>query len=332
MRALTTRGSVVDLPEPSPAEGELLVEAVALGVCGTDREVLAGRIGRPPPDRNWYVLGHESLGRVVRAPEGSGFAPGDLVTGIVRRPDPLPCPLCAVGRFDLCENGRYAERGIQGLDGYGAQRFPLEPEYAVGVADALGGLGVLVEPTSVVAKAWQRIDHVVQRPLRRALVLGAGPIGLLAALLGVQRGLEVHVVDRVVGGPKQRQARALGAEYHASPEGLGRFDAVLECTGVLVPEAVEHTAAAGGAVLIGHGGGSRTLDLAAFNDDLLGGNKAVLGSVNSRREHFAAAHDALCAADPDWLAGLVTCTVPLEQWGVAFETGPDDIKSIITFG
>jgi glucose 1-dehydrogenase len=94
-------------------QGELLVEGLALGVCGTDEEIVAGEYGWAAPGKERLVLGHESLGRVLQAAEGSGFAVGDLVVGVVRRPDPEPCPACARGEFDRCRNGRYTERGIR---------------------------------------------------------------------------------------------------------------------------------------------------------------------------------------------------------------------------
>ncbi|XVU23001.1 alcohol dehydrogenase catalytic domain-containing protein [Actinoplanes sp. CA-054009] len=93
---------------------------LALGICGTDREIAAGEYGWAPPGRDRLVLGHESLGRVRAAPAGSGFAPGDLIVGVVRRPDPQPCGACAHGDFDMCRNGRYTERGINKSTGTAA--------------------------------------------------------------------------------------------------------------------------------------------------------------------------------------------------------------------
>jgi glucose 1-dehydrogenase len=150
------------------------------------------------------VLGHESLGRAVQAPAGGGLEPGDLVVGIVRQPDPVPCESCAAGEWDMCRNGRYTEHGIKELEGFMRQRYRIHPDYAVKVDPSLARTGVLLEPTSVVAKAWEQIDRIASRTVWRprvALVTGAGPIGLLAALLGVQRSLEVHVLDRVTTGP-----------------------------------------------------------------------------------------------------------------------------------
>jgi glucose 1-dehydrogenase len=134
MRALTViplkagSAEVIDVPDPEPGDGELLVEGIALGVCGTDREIIDGDYGWAPPGSERLILGHESLGRVVQAPDGSGFAAGDLVVGVVRRPDPVPCPACAHGQFDFCRNGRYTERGIKEIHGYGSQQWIVEAD------------------------------------------------------------------------------------------------------------------------------------------------------------------------------------------------------------
>src|ERR1700722_10034704 len=207
----------VEVPDPPDADGSILVEGLLVGICGTDAEILHG-YGQPPPGAGRLVIGHESLGRVLAAPSGPGFCPGDLVAGVVRRPDPVPCDACAADQWDFCENGDYSERGIKGLDGYGATRWRVDPRFAIAVPPQLGEHGVLTEPGSVVAKAWEQIDKIAARAPRSgrvALVVGAGPIGLLAALLGVQRGFEVHVLDRVTGGPKPGLVAALGATYHS---------------------------------------------------------------------------------------------------------------------
>jgi threonine dehydrogenase-like Zn-dependent dehydrogenase len=208
-----------DIPEPDERDGSVLVEAVAVGVCGTDVEMVEGKYGWAPPGKTRLVLGHESLGRVIDPGPAKGFKKGDLVVGIVRRPDPVPCPNCAVGEWDMCRNGQYTERGIKQIDGYMSERWRIEPEFAIKVDPALGILGVLLEPMTVLAKAWETVRMIGQRSLwepRNVLVTGAGPIGLLAALIGVQCGLEVHVLDRVTSGPKPDLVKALGATYHST--------------------------------------------------------------------------------------------------------------------
>ncbi|MFN8074604.1 MAG: glucose 1-dehydrogenase [Kineosporiaceae bacterium] len=348
MRALTVvpkrPGSlaVTDVDEPEPGAGELLVDGLAVGVCGTDKEIAAGEYGWAPPGRERLVLGHESLGRVREAPEGSGFAVGDLVVGVVRRPDPQPCGACAHDRWDMCRNGRYTERGIKELDGYASQRWTIVPRFAVRLQPQLGEVGVLLEPMSVVAKAWSEVDAVGRRSWfepRTALVTGAGPIGLLAALLGVQRGLDVHVLDRVEDGAKPELVRDLGATYHC-----GDVDAlvdelqpevVIEATGAaqVVVAAMTNTAPYGIVCLTGVSAPGRrlTLDAAALNRQLVLDNGVVIGSVNASRDHYSAAADALADADDAWLGRLITRRVPLEDAAQAFEAAQadDDIKVVL---
>jgi threonine dehydrogenase-like Zn-dependent dehydrogenase len=226
-----------EVPEPHSDLGSVLVEAVAVGVCGTDREIIHGEYGIAPPGEDYLIIGHESLGRVIEAPVPSGLVAGDLVVGIVRRPDPVPCTSCSAGEWDMCRNGLYTEHGIKELHGFCAERFRLEPNEAVKVDPRLGDLAVLLEPASVLAKAWEHIDRIGARAHwkpERALVTGAGPIGLMAALMGVQRGLEVHVLDLVEKGLKPDLVHDLGASYHVGKvaDACHNADIVLECTGV----------------------------------------------------------------------------------------------------
>ncbi len=347
MRALTvtphTAGSVLveDVADPSPGPDELLVRGLALGVCGTDHEIARGDYGWAPPDSDRLVLGHESLGRVVSAPAGSGFAVGDLVAGVVRRPDPVPCGACAHGEWDMCRNGQYTERGIKQLHGYGSEHWTVSVDFAVKVADHLGLAGVLTEPTSVVAKAWEQVDRVGARAWfepQRVLVTGAGPIGLLAAMIGVQRGLDVHVLDRVTDGPKPGLVRDLGATYHSSSvaevAAHALPDVVIEATGVgqLIFDAVAENAAYGITCLTGVSAKGRTLeiDAGALNREIVLENDVLIGSVNANLRHYEQAAKALAAADADWLHRLITTKVPLERAADAFETTGDDVKVVIT--
>src|SRR5258707_3995504 len=259
MRAITLRPGVAnsarldEVPDPSPEEGSILVKTLALGVCGTDREIISGQYGDAPPGQERLILGHESFGRVEDAPDGSGFKRGDHAVGIVRRPDPVPCPACAAGEWDMCRNGRYTERGIKALNGYGAEWFRIEPDFAVKVDPALGNLGVLLEPTSVVAKAWDHTERIGRRTRswspKTLLVTGAGPVGLLAALLGFHRGLDIHVFDHHGKEPKASLVRDLGATLHTSLAEIDRIkpDVVMECTGAapVVDEVLGRTGASG---------------------------------------------------------------------------------------
>src|SRR5258705_13813090 len=149
-----------DVPEPEARDGSVLVEAIAVGVCGTDVEIVKGKYGWAPRGRTRLVLGHESLGRVLDPGPSGVLHAGDLVVGIVRRPDPVPCPSCAVGEWDMCRNGQYTERGIKERHGFGSERFRIEPDFAIKVDPALATLAVLLEPTSIAAKAWDHIERI----------------------------------------------------------------------------------------------------------------------------------------------------------------------------
>jgi threonine dehydrogenase-like Zn-dependent dehydrogenase len=330
-----------EVPEPDPSEGAILVDGVALGICGTDAEIAGGEYGEAPPGAERLILGHESLGRVADAPEGGGFAAGDLVVGIVRRPDPEPCASCAAGEWDFCRNGGYTERGIKALHGFGSERWRIEPEFAVKLDPALGLLGVLMEPTTIVAKAWEQIDRIARRATiapRRVLVTGAGPIGLLAALLARQRGLEVHVMDRASGGPKPQLVRDLGAGYFTG--GVGDLDpppdVIVEATGAsqVVVDAMGHTAPNGIVCLTGISSGGLTIQLDAgmLNRDIVLENDVVFGSVNANRRHYEAAAAALAAADRAWLERLITRRVPLASWRDALARREHDIKVVVELG
>ena len=329
-----------DVPEPDESMGSILVEAVAVGICGTDVEIATGKYGWAPPGRDRLVLGHESLGRVLETPEGTGVKPGDLVVGIVRRPDPEPCPSCAVGEWDMCLNGQYTERGIKSLDGYMSERWRIEPGYVTRLDPSLGILGVLLEPTTVVTKAWEQVAHMESRAFwqpRTVLVTGAGPIGQLAALLGVQRGYEVHVLDRMDSGTKPDLVRALGATYHSGAVKDLPFepDVVIECTGVgqVISDAIVKVGAGGVVCLTGVGSGGRTIGLATADvaPELVLQHNVVVGSVNANRRHFYRAAQALAAADHDWLSRLVSRRVAPDRIHEAFDRGPDDIKVVVEF-
>jgi threonine dehydrogenase-like Zn-dependent dehydrogenase len=346
MRAITVEpgkpgtARLEEVPEPHPLQGSVLVEGVATGVCGTDIEIVEGTYGWAPPGRTRLVLGHESLGRVIDPGAAGALAKGDLVVGIVRRPDPVPCPNCAVGEWDMCRNGRYTERGIKAIDGFMSQRWRIETEYAMKVDRSLGLLGVLLEPATVVTKAWEQVLAVGQRAFwepRTALVTGAGPIGLLAALVGRQRGIEVHVLDRVDSGLKPDLVRSLGAAYHTGTvAGVGfEPDVIVECTGVgqVIRDAIRGIGAGGVVCLTGVGSGGSMVgppvaDVAAA---AVLKNNAVVGSVNANKRHWYKAGQVLAAADRAWLARLVTRREPPEEFMRALSRQPADIKVVVQF-
>src|SRR5947209_11115463 len=329
---------IKEVPDPDMQDGTLLVRGMAVGICGTDREIAEGAYGTPPPGEARLVIGHESLGEVLEAPAGSGFAPGDLVVGIVRRPDPVPCPACAAGEWDMCRTDSYGERGIVRLHGYGSERWRVEPDFAVPISSRLGHLGVLLEPASVLAKAWDHVDRISQRAFfarGRALVTGAGPIGLMACLLGAQRGYEMHVVDLAQAGPKRDLVEDLGARYHAGDAADidVDVDVVIECTGLgsVGRSAAQRLASGGIMCLTGIMNLHPALDVdaTAMNRNMVLHNQVLFGTVNAGRRHWEHAAQALATAYPGWLGRLITRRVPLTSWTEALDRQPEDIKVVV---
>lgn len=344
MLALTIRPGEVnsarieEVPEPHPDTGSVLVQTLAVGVCGTDLEIVKGDYGWSPPGRDRLILGHESIGKVIEAPENCDLRPGDFVAGIVRHPDPVPCLNCAAGEWDMCRNGQYTERGIKELDGFLCERFRSSPDFLVKSTPQLGVRGVLIEPTSVVAKAWHHIEKIGARSVWKpkvVLITGAGPIGLLAAAMARQRNLEVHVVDLVTDGPKPSLVADLGGHYHTSDlkKLASQADIVIECTGVgeLVFDILQTSPPGAITCLAGISSGGRSIqaDFASLNKMMVLENDVVFGSVNANRRHYEMAVEALTRMDPAWLDRIVNRMAPLERWHDALVRGPGDVKPVI---
>jgi threonine dehydrogenase-like Zn-dependent dehydrogenase len=240
----------------------------------------------------------------------------------------------------MCRNGKYVERGIKQIDGYASEQWVVEQDYAVQLDPRLADVGMLLEPTTVVAKAWDEIEKIGQRAWfepKTCLVTGAGPIGLLAALLGVQRGLDVRVLDRVTDGPKPELVRDLGATYFSG--GLeaavsdGEPDIIIEATGVpqLVVGAMASTRSYGIVCLTGVSSVGRTIsfDAGGVNREIVLENDVVFGSVNANLHHYQLGAEALAKADLDWLKRLVSRRVPLESFADAFEAQEQDVKVVL---
>jgi threonine dehydrogenase-like Zn-dependent dehydrogenase len=327
------------ITEPDARDGSVLVEAIAVGVCGTDVEIVEGKYGWAPPGQTRLILGHESLGRVIDPGTSSSLKTGDLVVGIVRRPDPVPCPSCAVGEWDMCRNGQYSERGIKEIHGFMSERWRTEPEYAIKVDPSLGILGVLLEPMTVITKALEQVFVMGQRSFwepRSVLVTGAGPIGLLAALRLSVRDVPVHVLDLAETGPKPELVRALGATYHSGSVLDLDFepDIIVECTGVgsVIADSIQKIGAGGIICLTGVGaGGIASRAVADVAAAAVLKNNVIVGSVNANKRHWYKAAENLARADRAWLSRLITRREKPENFKQALERKPDDIKVVIQF-
>jgi glucose 1-dehydrogenase len=340
---------VRDVPEPEPAPGEVLVRILETGVCGTDVDINQGLFGDAPPGSDFLVLGHENLGLAESAAGPIGA--GDLVVSTVRRPCPEACPGCRTDHSDMCLTGNYTERGIKGLHGFMAEWYVESPRYLVRVDEALRGVAVLFEPMSVVekgiAQAWRIQERLPWEP-RRALVLGAGPIGMLAALALRLRGLEVTACAREASGLfKDTHLAAAGIRYVSTAETplerlaarVGLADVVFEATGA--PEVVFPATGLlernGVCVLASVTLGDRPVpvDAADWNQSLLIGNRLVFGTVNASRDDFEAAGHDLRAAErrwPGWASRLITRRLPFTEAAAALAQTPGNIKTVVEFG
>jgi threonine dehydrogenase-like Zn-dependent dehydrogenase len=339
-----------DAPEPQPGKDEALVRVVEAGVCGTDVEIHQGLYGEPPAGSPFLILGHENLGIVESAPAGAVVAAGDLVVSTVRRPCPERCRPCASDQNDMCLTGNFKERGIKGLHGFMSERYAEDPHFLVKLPAHLSKFAVLMEAMSVVQKGIQQTVAIQQRLAwdpRRALVLGAGPIGILAAAALRLRGLQVHVMATGPEGSfKDRQLREAGITYVstrttpilAMPQKMGPIDVVFEATGAtaVVGPSIQVLGPNGVCCLTSVTGGQKTfeIDIATWNREVVLGNRLVFGTVNASRVHFEMGRRDLEAIEellPGWLERLITRRIPFTEAHQAMERAPDDIKTVLTF-
>jgi glucose 1-dehydrogenase len=338
-----------DIPDARPADGQALVRVLETGVCGTDVEIEEALYGEAPPGSPYLILGHENLGVVERAP-GDGLREGDLVVSTVRRPCPERCRSCAESQQDMCLTGHYLERGIKGMHGFMCDRYTESPRYLIHIPAPLRPVAVLLEPLSFIEKGIEQALRIQQRLAwdpRLALVLGAGPVGLLAALVLRLRGLQVAMASRgPEDSPAARLATDAGVRYFSTGQTpaerlaseLGEIDVVFEATGAaaIILPALHALGPDGVCVLASVTGGETKIDfdVAAWNREMVLGNRVVLGTVNAARRHFEAGVRDLSAAQerfPGWLARVITRRIPVVDAAKAFEKSRADIKSVLRF-
>jgi len=356
---------LVDHPEPKIARPtEVKLRMLEVGVCGTDREICSFQYGTPPAGSDYLVLGHESLGEVVEV--GSGVTrvrPGDLVVTMVRRPCPhAHCPACQADRQDFCLTGDYQERGIKESHGFLTELVVDDERYMIAVPAELRDVGVLVEPITVVAKALTEAWKIQQRlpwvPTsipgpgvaqgQKAVVLGAGPVGLLGAMGLRNLGFETFVSSHSPApNPKAALAEALGARYISSE--TATVDELVEITGEVgvVFEAVGASKIAfdvmrvlrGNGVFVFTGvpgrKGAVEVDADLIMRNLVLKNNVVFGSVNASRENFEAAVRALgdfVHLWPDEVRGLLTGRFPIEEAPRLLTGRASGIKEVVAVG
>ena len=315
---------VEDVDEPT-GDGVLL-RVLEVGVCGTDREISEGLFGVAPEGEKQLVIGHESLAEVTR--DGHGFSKGDLVCATVRR-SCGHCLACGEGAPDSCLTGDYSERGITRLDGFACELVLESPDQLVPIPRSLGRLAVLAEPTSICTRGVRHALTIGARQPwepKRALVTGAGAVGLLSAMLLRLEGLDVWVASLE---PSSAIADALGAHYVSTKStdlaDLGSFDIVVEAAGSaqLMLDALGLLGRSGVACLLGIDGrdGRSTIDNKVIGVDAVLENRVLFGSVNAHRDDWVTGVEALDRARkefPGALEELIGLRVPLDRFDDAF--------------
>jgi threonine dehydrogenase-like Zn-dependent dehydrogenase len=343
----------VDAPElRSPMDVKLRV--LEVGICGTDREIVSFEYGTPPAGEEVLVLGHEALGEVVEVGAGvTGLAPGDLVVPTVRRPCPhAHCRPCREGRQDFCTTGDFEERGIKGRHGFMTELVVDEARYMNPVPADLREVAVLVEPLTIAEKGLAQAREI-QRRLpwgsaagHRAVVLGAGPVGLLGAMTLRLAGFETFVYSRP-DAAKAALVEGIGARFVPSdtlgPDALsaevGNIDLVYEAVGAsqVSFEVLRVLGSNGVFVFTGVPGrrGPISLDADAIMRSLVLRNQVVLGTVNAGREAFRAAVADLRELRrrwPDAVEALITGRHPIERYRELLAGRPAGIKNVLTIG
>jgi glucose 1-dehydrogenase len=353
MKAIVVRPGVRDsihmrdMPDPKLKPDQVAVRMIRAGLCGTDAEIGDGLFGAPPEGDEFLILGHENFGIVEEVGKHArGFKAGDLVVATVRRP--CRCHICRGGEIDMCYGGAYQERGILGSHGFMAEYYVESPQWLNRIPPALARIGVLLEPMSVVEKG---IDHafLLQRRFKwkpkTGLVLGAGPVGILAAAVMRARGLDTHVISlESDADPRARILKRLGATYHSTAvdtlldmkKKMPPIDVAIEATAsaTATVDAVQLLASNGVLCLLSLTGGTATahVPIGKIQQQIVLGNQIIFGSVNANARHFAMALKDFRTIERKWpgvLEQLITTRLPWDQFKNWFGTRDRGIKTTL---
>ena len=336
---------LIEMDIPVISSGQALVRLLELGIDGTDMEINRGEYGEASPDKDFIVLGHEAVGQIEN-PGTTRLDKGELVVPLVRRPD--ECINCRSGKPDMCIDGNYRECGIKGEHGFLREYFAEESDFLVPVPKALRNIAVLTEPASIATKGIEQAIEFHNRsanPINIAVVLGAGPLGLLATALLRLQDFNTYVLDIVPRlSPKVHLIEAIGATYldgresvvTALPQELGNLDLIVEATGnsTLAFQAMSALGTNGVLCLMGVSTGEKPLEICAdcLNMQMVLGNKMVFGTVSSNRGHFERAIQSLIHIEKNWLgwlSRLITRRLRLDEFSEDLRTTPDNIKTVI---
>jgi threonine dehydrogenase-like Zn-dependent dehydrogenase len=310
-----TAGSarIATVPDARPGPGQVLLRPLEIGVCGTDEEIADGLFGSAPEGEDDLILGHELLGEVVEG--GNGFRVGELVAATVRRSCGR-CSACAAGSPDACLTGDYRERGITGLHGFAAELVAESPQNLVAIPRELGRFGVLAEPSSICARGISHTHAIGNRQVwepSRALVLGAGAIGVLAAAFLRLEGYDVWLASRgAADSDKARTVELMEVRYVSTETDpveelaavVSGFDVVIEATGAaeVMAQSLGLVRRNGVVCLLGLDGhaGTVEIDRRTLGMDVVIQNRALFGSVNAHPNDWRVAVERLSALRNRW--------------------------------
>jgi len=338
---------LVEIPKPRPREGQVLLKTLCVGIDGTDREINEGIYGSPPSGSRYLVLGHEALARVQEVGDQvDNFSQGDVVVPTVRRPCKENCLNCRTGESDFCLTGNYFEHGIYKLHGFASEYAVSDADSLIKIPPELGDLAVLLEPLSIVEKAVTQSFKIQERMMwepKRAFVVGAGPLGLLATMILRLKGLEVFAavtrekeslkakIVRSVGGTyvnvKETPIKTLEEKFDIVIEATGRVEAALEALSLLGPNSVM--------CFLGVYREKRACEeFGKVLTNMVLGNRLMFGSVSSNKSHFEVGIKDMLEIKrryKDALNRLITRNLLLSDFEQAFRSEREGVKTIIHF-
>ena len=338
---------LAEIPKPLPGKGQVLLKTLCVGINGTDREINEGIYGTPPSGFDYIVLGHEAVARVQEiGDQVKGFSEGDLVVPTVRRPCEENCLNCRIGETDMCLTGNYFEHGIYKLHGFASEHTVSDAKFLVKIPPKLEDLAVLLEPLSIAEKAVSQSFKIQQRiewQPKKAFIVGAGPLGLLATMVLRLKGLQVYAAaTRGKESLKAEIVSSVGGTYinvRETPiETLEeKFDIVIEATGRVEPALEALNLLGPNSVMCFLGVYREKKACQEFGKVLTNtvlGNRLMFGSVSSNKKHFEMGiKDMLEIRSQygDVLDRLVTKKLYPTDFEQAFKPEREDIKTIIWF-
>lgn len=340
---------------PRIKDNEVLVKTLYAGVCGTDLEINQGLYGESPKGCNYLIMGHESVGEIVKSgihalPTHRQLSDKLYAVRTVRRPCGN-CENCNSGANDMCLTGNFNEVGIKGIHGVMAEYYADSLDNLVIAPENLKEIAVLIEPMSVVAKGTRHTDMIQERHAwnpKKALIMGAGPIGLLETMILRLSDIETYVMARSPSGNLKSQiAETAGAKYFSSKlltmeqvkkKVGGNIDFIMDASGNAEKafEAMEILGTNGVLCLTSITGGSKSISLDAnkINLEFVLGNKCVFGTVNANKKDYEEGIKYFGMMATKWpflLEKLITGRFKPEDFSKAFEKSSDTIKSVIEF-